>query len=218
MIKTVCIIDYGSGNLRSAARAFERVIAEEGLDFSVLVSSEASDLARASHIVLPGQGAFGDCMRGLNALPGMRVALEEQIIHKGKPFLGICVGMQLLATRGFEGGVHEGLGWIEGDVNLMQPADISLKIPHMGWNDITITQEGARHPVLKNLSSGDHVYFVHSYVFETKNAAHNLALSEYGGMIPAIVGRDNILGAQFHPEKSQAAGLKLLSSFLSWSP
>jgi glutamine amidotransferase len=205
MNKRVVIIDYGSGNLRSAAKAFEAVA-----DIPVSVSSAASDLEDASHIVLPGQGAFGDCMAGLTALPGMVEALEENVLRQGKPFFGICVGMQLLADRGLEYGEHKGLGWIPGEVVKLTPDDPSLKIPHMGWNEL----EGMAHPLFDGLQPREHVYFVHSYHFAVKNAAHILASANYGGRIAAAAGRDNITGVQFHPEKSQQAGLTIIRNFL----
>ncbi|MEE9139864.1 MAG: imidazole glycerol phosphate synthase subunit HisH [Alphaproteobacteria bacterium] len=213
---TVAIIDYGSGNLHSAAKAFERAIAECGLDQPITVTADSGALARASHIVLPGVGAFGDCLRGLRRLPGMLEALEEQVIDGGKPFLGICVGMQLMARRAFEHGEHEGLGWIDGEVRPIAPADPNLKIPHMGWNDLEV--EGGGHPVLAGLPSGTDVYFVHGYHMVCEDEGEVLARTEYGGPVTAAVGRDNMVGTQFHPEKSQAAGLKLIANFLEWRP
>lgn len=210
MGQRIVIIDYGSGNLRSAAKAFEAV-AE---DASVIVSAEAQDLDRASHIVLPGQGAFGDCMAGLSALPGMIETLKENVLRKGKPFFGICVGMQLLADRGLEHGDHKGLGWIGGEVVRMSPADSALKIPHMGWN----TLSHVNHPLFAGLEDGAHVYFVHSYHFAAKHSADVLAQTEYGGKIAAAVGCDNIAGVQFHPEKSQEAGLRIIKNFVHWNP
>lgn len=213
MTKHIVIIDYGSGNLRSAAKAFEAVIARTGLDMVVEVSGEAEALERADRIVLPGQGAFGDCMAGLSALPGMVEALEKNVRERGKKFFGICVGMQLLAGRGLEHGEHKGLGWIAGDVVRMTPADSSLKIPHMGWNTLSFPRP---HPLFEGLFEGEHVYFVHSYHFNAKDPAHILAQAQYGGAIAAAVGQDNIVGVQFHPEKSQAAGLQILENFLRW--
>ena len=214
------IIDYGSGNLHSAAKAFEHVIAEHNLNFEVLISEKSEDLNRASHIVLPGQGAFGDCMQSLKGVNGMIEALERNILKEQKPFLGICVGMQLLATRGLEYGEHEGLNWIEGDVVPIQITDKSMKIPHMGWNVCEFTQN-ANHPALKNQKNTQknesHFYFVHSFMFNCKDEAHVLGKVNYGGDVTAIVGRANILGAQFHPEKSQEAGLALLHDFLLWN-
>lgn len=220
------IIDYGSGNLRSAARALERVIADEALDYEVIVSACPEDVRGADRIVLPGQGAFGDCMNGLSAIPGMIGALEEAVLKKGRPFLGICVGMQLLATRGLEHGEHNGLGWIPGQVGPLRPegAPGSLKIPHMGWNEVALPPGAAAegHIVLRSVESsgpgGEHFYFVHSFMFECENKQHILGLADYGGPFPAIIGRDNIVGVQFHPEKSQDAGLRLISGFMNWQP
>lgn len=213
---TVAIIDYGSGNLHSAAKAFERAAAESGLEQAVAVTDEAAALAAASHIVLPGVGAFADCRRGLAALPGMLEALEREVIAGGKPFLGICVGMQLMARRAFEHGAHEGLGWIDGEVQAISPADPALKIPHMCWNDLDVARPD--HPVLAGLPSGTDVYFVHSYHLVCAEAGEVLARADYGGPITAMVGRDNMVGTQFHPEKSQVAGLRLIANFLKWRP
>lgn len=212
----LAIIDYGSGNLRSAAKAFEHVIEQNKLNIEVLVTNKASDLARASHIVLPGQGAFGDCMAGLQAVEGMIEALERAVLVDKKPFLGICVGMQLLVTRGLEYGTHDGLNWIEGDVVPMKPDDPTLKIPHMGWNNAIFSQD-ADHPVLaRQKKHQPHFYFVHSFMVQCKDSNHVLGIANYGGDVTAIIGRDNILGVQFHPEKSQEAGLQLLHDFLLW--
>lgn len=214
----VAVIDYGSGNLRSAAKAFEHVIVENKLNFEVIVTNDPEDLIRASHIVLPGQGAFGDCMSGLKAVNGMIAALEKSVLEDKKSFLGICVGMQLLATRGLEYGEHQGLGWIPGDVVSIEPNDTSLKIPHMGWNEVEFDQDSS-HPVLKNQKiEGAHFYFVHSFMFNCKDKEHILGQAEYGGNVTAIVGNANIIGVQFHPEKSQEAGLQLLHDFLLWNP
>ena len=214
---SVVIIDYGSGNIRSAAKAFEHVIAAHQLGFDVIVSDKAEDVARASHIVLPGQGAFGDCMRGLQSVDGMINALEKAVLEQKKPFLGICVGMQLLASRGLEYGEHKGLGWIEGDVVPIQVADSQMKIPHMGWN-VCEFHSAPRHPVLDNQKKdGAHFYFVHSFMFNCKEDKHVLGKVNYGGNVTAIVGRANIVGVQFHPEKSQEAGLMLLHDFLLWN-
>jgi imidazole glycerol-phosphate synthase subunit HisH len=212
---TVAIIDYGSGNLRSAAKAFERAAAEAGGGMTVRVTSDADDLASASHIVLPGVGAFADCRRGVEALPGMRDALEEAVRNIGKPFLGICVGMQLMARVGREYGDHEGFGWFDAEVVALTPDDAALKIPHMGWNELAIA---GTHPVLNGIAPGSHAYFVHSYHMACANPADLVASVEYGGPIAAVVGRDNIVGTQFHPEKSQATGLRLISNFLAWRP
>lgn len=213
----VVVIDYGSGNLRSAAKAVERAAVELSPRLAVRVVSDARAVGEAARIVLPGQGAFGDCAAGVRAIPGLRDALEDAVIHKGRPFLGICVGMQLLASRGLEHGVHEGFGWIPGEVARLEPRDYALKIPHMGWNDLVIDRPD--HPVLKGLPSGTDVYFVHSYAMRCADAAaHVLARVDYGGWLPAVVGRDNIIGTQFHPDKSQAAGIKLIVNFLAWRP
>ncbi|MBI4183981.1 MAG: imidazole glycerol phosphate synthase subunit HisH [Proteobacteria bacterium] len=216
MALRIAIVDYGSGNLRSAAKAFERALAEAGCEGSVVVTAEADALRAASHIVLPGVGAFADCKRGLEALSGMRQALEEEVRRRGKPFLGICVGMQLLAEAGLEHGRHEGFGWIAGEVVALAPADPALKVPHMGWNELRF--EPGRHPVLAGLAPGCHAYFVHSYHLACARAADVLAVVEYGGLVTAAVARDNVIGTQFHPEKSQAIGLTLISNFLKWQP
>jgi glutamine amidotransferase len=216
----ILIIDYGSGNLRSAAKAFEHVIEQHDLNFEVLVSNKCEDVARASHIILPGQGAFGDCMQGLQGVTGMIEALEEAVLQNKTPFLGICVGMQLLATRGLEYGEHKGLNWIEGEVVPIEVADKSLKIPHMGWNVCEFNQ-GTDHPVLKSQKNTNknesHFYFVHSFMFNCKDKSHVLGEVNYGGNVTAIIGRANIIGVQFHPEKSQEAGLALLHDFLLWN-
>jgi glutamine amidotransferase len=212
----VAIIDYGSGNLRSAAKAFERAVLEAGLDHAVKLTSAPSDVAAASHIVLPGVGAFGDCRRGLDALDGMVETLRRTVIEDGRPFLGICVGMQLMATRGLEHGSHDGLGWIAGTVERLQPADPALKIPHMGWNELE--PRVPDHPFLAGLEAGGHAYFVHSYGFRAADPEAVLASVDYGGPVAAIIGRANMLGCQFHPEKSQAVGLRLITNFLRWRP
>ncbi|MFC7048489.1 imidazole glycerol phosphate synthase subunit HisH [Emcibacter nanhaiensis] len=217
-MKTV-IIDYGSGNLRSAEKATERVAAELGLDAEILVSSRAEDVLAADRVILPGVGAFGDCMGGLTSLEGMREALEEVVVGKGRPFLGICVGMQLMATEGHEHGNHRGLDWLKGTVEPIRvPQDSGLKIPHMGWNELYFSDRAASHPVLAGLHNRDHAYFVHSYYFRPEDPETVLASVDYGGPVTAIVGRDNIIGTQFHPEKSQAVGLRLLGNFLGWTP
>lgn len=213
---SVAIIDYGSGNLRSAAKAFERAAADTGINGSVTVTSDAADLDRASHIVLPGVGAFADCMTGLGAVPGMVEALTRNVRERGKPILGICVGMQLMASRGLEHGETQGLGWIDGDVKRIAPSDPALKIPHMGWNALEpCARPGA---MTGGLPAGTDVYFVHSYHLVCANDNDLLATTDYGGPVTAIVGRDNMLGTQFHPEKSQAAGLRLIGNFLAWRP
>lgn len=207
---TVAIIDYGSGNLRSAAKAFERQS-----DGPVLVTGDPDAVARADRIVLPGVGAFADCKRGLLAVDGMMDALQDAVIGRGQPFLGICVGMQLTADVGLEHGRHDGFGWIGGEVAAIAPSDPALKVPHMGWNTLTLPRP---HPVTEGLGDGDHAYFVHSYHFVAKDAAQVLATTDHGGTITAMVGRDNMVGTQFHPEKSQAVGLRLIANFLTWSP
>ncbi len=213
---SVVIIDYGSGNLRSAGKAFERCARELGSGDTVEVTAEAAALAKASHIVLPGVGAFADCMAGLTALPGMLEALHAAVIDGGKPFLGICVGMQLMAERSLEHGTHDGLGWIAGEVVPLAPADRTLRIPHMGWNELRPQGEG--HPILAGIAPGTHAYFVHSYAMACARAEDVRATVEYGGPVTALVARDNLVGTQFHPEKSQAAGLALIRNFLAWRP
>ena len=210
---TVVIVDYGSGNLRSAAKAFERAVAESAICARVVVTADADEVTRAERVVLPGVGAFADCLASIDALPGMRAALHEVVINAGRPFLGICVGMQLMAEFGHENGFHRGLGWVQGEVIGLR--DGALKVPHMGWNEIVI--RGA-HPVLTGLEDGTDFYFVHSYHLRCEDEGENLAYTEYGEPICAVVGRDNMIGAQFHPEKSQSAGLKFISNFLSWHP
>ena len=216
---TVAIVDYGSGNLRSAAKAFERAAREAGTHERVLVTSNPRDVADAARIVLPGVGAFADCRAGLYGVPGMVEALQREVIERAKPFLGICVGMQLMATRGVEYGIHAGLDWIAGDVVRIEPkgqaGTYHLKIPHMGWNEL----RGLRaHPLLEGISEGDHAYFVHSFQLAAARPETVLAVVDYGGPITAMVGRDNLAGTQFHPEKSQATGLRLIANFLRWKP
>jgi len=212
---TTAIIDYGSGNLRSAAKAFERAAADCGIARPVLVTSRPEEVAAAERIALPGQGAFADCRRGLAAIPGLEEAMVEAVRLRGRPFLGICVGMQLMAERGREFETVEGLGWIPGEVRAIEPADRSLKIPHMGWNELFTRRS---HPVLDGLSDGTHVYFVHSYALRPADPADLLAETEYGGPIAAVIGHDNLIGTQFHPDKSQSAGLRLIANFLRWRP
>lgn len=212
---SVAIIDYGSGNLRSAAKAFERAAAEAGGTMEVRVTAEPADLGRATHIVLPGVGAFADCRRGVEALPGMREALEEAVRREGKPFLGICVGMQLMARVGREYGDHDGFGWLDAEVVALEPSDPALKVPHMGWNELEVL---AAHPVLAGVESGAHAYFVHSYHMRCEDPDDMIARVDYGGPVTAVVGRDNMVGTQFHPEKSQATGLRLIANFLAWRP
>ena len=209
------VIDYGSGNLLSVAKALERAGREAEINGTVTVSQETGAVDRADHIVLPGVGAFGDCANGLRTLPKMVDALERNIRQKKKPFLGICVGMQLMANKGLEHGSHEGLGWIQGVVRPLAPLKRELKIPHMGWN-VFETTPASSHPVLSNFVGPTHAYFVHSYSIHCRNDTDVLATSDYGGQFPAVVGKDNMIGTQFHPEKSQTAGLKLLHNFLRW--
>ncbi len=211
----ITIIDYGSGNLRSAAKAFERCVREEGLDEQVVVTSDPDVAAKADRIVLPGVGAFRDCRNGLQAVSGMKEAIEEAVHRRAVPFFGICVGMQLMASRSLEYGETEGLNWVAGSVSALELSDPTLKIPHMGWNELELTGE---HVLLDGLKNGDHIYFVHSYHVVTDDPAHVLATVDYGGKVTAIIGRDNMIGTQFHPEKSQEAGLKLIANFLKWRP
>jgi len=218
MNETVAIIDYGSGNLRSAEKAMARAASEAGLDTQVLVTSDPDAVRKSDRILLPGVGAFADCRTGLLAIEGMKEAIEEKVRREGKPFLGICVGMQLMAIEGHEFGTHRGMGWINGTIEALNPSDPNLKIPHMGWNDLRLTEAGETHPVAGVLNHGDHAYFVHSYHMELASPDTLLATTEYGGDITAVVGVDNIIGTQFHPEKSQAVGLKFLKAFLEWRP
>jgi glutamine amidotransferase len=215
---SLAIIDYGSGNLHSAAKAFERAARDSGLAIPVLVTSDPERLRKAERIVLPGVGAFKDCRNGLKAVPGMWEALEEEVTSRAKPFLGICVGMQLMASRGLEHDVTEGFGWIPGDVKPISPRDASFKIPHMGWN----TLDGRKpHALLDGMRLGEnglHAYFVHSYHLDAREPAHVVATTDHGCTITAMVGRDNLAGTQFHPEKSQELGLTLLANFLRWRP
>jgi glutamine amidotransferase len=215
---SVAIVDYGSGNLHSAAKAFERAARDIGLDQPIVVTSDPEQVAAASRVVLPGVGAFADCRRGLDAIPGMVEALETSVRRNGKPFLGICVGMQLMAERGREYQVTPGLGWIAGEVDRIAPSDPNLKIPHMGWNTLNALQA---HPLLAGLPLGPdglHAYFVHSYELKPARRADLIAQADYGGPLTAIVGRDNMVGTQFHPEKSQRFGLALIANFLQWKP
>ncbi len=214
----VAIIDYGSGNLHSAAKAFERAARDAGIAASIAVTADSDTVRKADRIVLPGVGAFKDCRDGLRAVPGMWQTLEEQVLQRAKPFLGICVGMQLMAGRGLEHDVSEGFGWIAGDVKRIEPADSSLKIPHMGWNTLDVKRP---HKLLDGLSLGAqglHAYFVHSYHLAATDPSTVIATASYGMAVTAIVGRNNIAGTQFHPEKSQALGLALIANFLRWRP
>ncbi|CUH19809.1 Imidazole glycerol phosphate synthase subunit HisH 1 [Jannaschia seosinensis] len=208
------LIDYDSGNLHSARKAFERMAREEDAG-AILVSSRPEDVARADRVVLPGDGAFPACRRGLRGYEGLDEAVLEAIDRHGRPFMGICVGMQMLATRGLEYEEVAGFDAIGGTVRRIEPDDRTLKVPHMGWNDLVVT--GA-HPVLEGVQTGDHAYFVHSYQMEVDEPADRLAHVEYGGPVTAIVGRDTVIGTQFHPEKSQRTGLRLIGNFLRWTP
>ncbi len=213
---SVAIIDYGSGNLHSAAKAFERAAREGGA--RIVVTSDADAVAKADRIVLPGVGAFADCRRGLDAVPGMVEALNEAVIRRGAPFLGICVGCQLMAERGLEKVTSAGLGWIAGDAAEIEPSDPSLKIPHMGWNTLDAARE---HPLLAGIPTGEKgldAYFVHSFHVVPRKADDLIATADYGGPVTAIIGRDNFVGTQFHPEKSQTLGLALIANFLKWTP
>ena len=215
---TLAIVDYGSGNLHSAAKAFERAARESGHAQPIAVTNRPEEIARADRVVLPGVGAFADCRRGLDGIPGMIDALNETVQRRGRPFFGICVGMQLMAERGREYEVTPGLGWISGEVDKITPDDPSLKIPHMGWNTLNPLHD---HPLLADLTlgaSGLHAYFVHSYELKTAHRADLIAQADYGGPLTAIVGRDNMVGTQFHPEKSQRLGLALIANFLKWAP
>lgn len=215
-MQLVAIIDYGSGNLRSAAKAFERAAREAGVAARITVTGNPKEVRGADRIVLPGVGAFGDCRAGLDAVEGMIEALNETVRREAKPFLGICVGMQLMAERGIEYGVHKGLGWIDGEVRVIEPLDPALKIPHMGWNTLDVLRP---HPLLDGIPTGDkglHAYFVHSYQLYAARESDVVARTDYAGPITAMVARDNMAGTQFHPEKSQALGLALIGNFLKW--
>ena len=208
------LVDYDSGNLHSAEKAFQRMAAEVG-GGTVLVSSDPKDVARADRIVLPGDGAFPACKAQLFDRTGLYEAIEDAVINRGRPFMGICIGMQMMATRGLEYHPTPGFDWIAGEVVRIAPADPAMKVPHMGWNDLVMDSP---HPVLDGLTTGTHAYFVHSYHFVVADPSHRLAHCDYGGDITAIVGRDNMIGTQFHPEKSQTAGLRLIANFLQWKP
>ena len=207
------IVDYNSGNLRSAEKSFQRM-ADELNKGQVIVSADPDVVRKADRVVLPGVGAFADCRRELGAIDGLFGAIEEHV-NAGKPFMGICVGMQMMATRGLEHGAHDGFNWIKGTVELLSPTDKALKIPHMGWNELSLQTD---HPVFNGINSGDHVYFVHSYHLVPENSDDLLATVDYGGPITAAVAHDNIIGTQFHPEKSQSTGLRLIGNFLKWKP
>ena len=215
---TVAIVDYGSGNLNSALKAFERAARDGPGGVAVEVTADPDRVRAAERIVLPGVGAFADCMRGLDRVPGLRDALTEAVQRDSKPFLGICVGMQLLATRGLEHRETAGLGWIPGDVAALRPSDTALKIPHMGWNTIDAAQP---HPLLADIPTGPdglHAYFVHSFQLTPQNVVDAVATADYGGPLTAVVARGNVAGTQFHPEKSQRLGLALIANFLRWAP
>jgi glutamine amidotransferase len=214
----VAIIDYGSGNLRSATKAFERAAREAGIDAHIDLTDKAENVAAADRIVLPGVGAYADCRRGLDAVAGMTDALVEAVERKARPFLGICVGMQLMSSRGLEKTVTQGFGWIPGDVMEMTPGDPELKIPQIGWNTLDLRRE---HPLFAGIPTGPqglHAYFVHSYHLAAARPEDVIATADYGGPVTAFVGRDNMAGAQFHPEKSQKLGLALIANFLRWQP
>jgi imidazole glycerol-phosphate synthase subunit HisH len=215
---SVAIIDYGSGNLHSAAKAFERAARESGLSQPIIVTADPDRVRQAERIVLPGVGAFKDCRDGLQSIPGMWETLANEVLNRAKPFLGICVGMQLMASRGLEHDVTSGFGWVPGDVAPIVPKDTSFKIPHMGWNTLEARQP---HKLLEGIELGEaglHAYFVHSYHLAAEKSEHVIATTDHGMKITAIVGRDNLAGTQFHPEKSQRLGLALLSNFLKWRP
>lgn len=211
---TIAIIDYGSGNLRSAQKSFERVASELSLKFEVMLTANAADVAAADHIVLPGVGAFADCAAGLDALDGMKEALRERVLIDGKPFLGICVGMQLLATTGYEREETNGLDWLPGHVQKLEVDGTACKIPHMGWNTIDVLKS---HKVLEGLD-GESVYFVHSYAFRPDDISNCLATTKHGASFASVVGHNNVIGTQFHPEKSQHVGLRFIKNFLEWRP
>ena len=217
MTATVAIIDYGSGNLRSAAKAFERSVRALRSDIEVAVTADPEFVRRADRIVLPGVGAFEDCMNGLMSVRGMRQAMDERVLKDAVPFLGICVGMQLMATEGHEKGIYAGLNWIMGPVVRLEPRG-GLKVPHMGWNTLRVTNP---HPLLAIIPDGDdglHAYFVHSYHLAPSDDRQLFAVADYGQQVTACVGRDNMFGTQFHPEKSQTLGLTLIENFLEWKP
>ena len=215
---SVAIVDYGSGNLHSAHKALERAAREAGLGLTVSVTSDPDAVLAADRVVLPGVGAFADCRAGLDAVPGMVAALEETVHRRGRPFLGICVGMQLMAARGLEYITSMGLGWIGGDVTLLEPADPDLKIPHMGWNTLDTARDHALLAGIRTGPDGWHAYFVHSYHLSPADPSDVVARADYAGPVTALVARDNMAGTQFHPEKSQALGLALLTNFLRWRP
>jgi glutamine amidotransferase len=208
------LVDYDSGNLHSAEKAFQRMAQESGHG-TIVVTSEPDVVAKADRIVLPGDGAFPHCRTNLGEYGGLFEAISEAVTQKGRPFMGICVGMQMMATRSTEYDLTEGFDWVQGEVVKITPQDPALKVPHMGWNDLVIDHP---HPVLEGVKSGDHVYFVHSYHMQVTNPEQRLAHVDYAGAVTALIGRDNMVGAQFHPEKSQATGLRILANFLNWKP
>jgi len=213
----IAIVDYGSGNLHSAAKAFQRAAAEVDAGLDVVVTAEAARVAAADRVVLPGVGAFADCRRGLLAVEGMWQAVETAAVERRRPFLGICVGMQLMAEVGLEHGRHTGFGWIAGEVRAIAPGDPALKVPQMGWNGLEFGA-APKHPLFAGIEAGAYVYFLNSYHLVPRDPAAVLARVDYGGPVVAAVGRDNLLGVQFHPEKSQAVGLRLIGNFLAWRP
>lgn len=218
MSELISIIDYGSGNLKSAEKAFQRAAREADLDIKIVVTDDAEIVRKSNRIVLPGVGAFADCRDGLLAVSGMNEVLQERVTNDGVPYFGICVGMQLMAQAGLEKGDHKGFGWIDGAVTKIAPNDKALKVPHMGWNTLKIVNE---HPLFEGIETGPtglHAYFVHSYHLQTSNTNQLIATADYGGNITAMVSRDNMVGTQFHPEKSQQLGLALITNFLRWKP
>lgn len=217
MSENVAIVDYGSGNLRSAEKALARAADEAGLATTITVTNDPDTVAKSDRVILPGVGAFGDCRQGLLAIDGMRDAIYAACRTKAQPFLGICVGMQLLAREGREHGIHKGMGWLDG---VVRPINVhpEFKVPHMGWNELHLCEEALNHPVASVLQEGDHAYFVHSYHMELTGRDKPLVTTDYDGPITAVVGKDNFIGTQFHPEKSQATGLKFLTAFLKWKP
>ena len=212
----IAVVDYGSGNLRSVAKAIERAMVEASIDGQVRITSEKVHIQNSDRIVLPGVGAFADCQSGIKAIPGLWRGLDDAIKIQGKPLLGICVGMQLLADWGHEFGDTEGFGWIGGEVKLIKPVDKTFNIPHMGWNNLSFSNHP--HPLFEGIMVGAHAYFVHSYAFQCSNPDDQIASVDYGGLITAAIGHKNIVGTQFHPEKSQAVGLRILNNFLRWHP
>lgn len=214
MTQTTALVDYDSGNLHSAAKAFERMAAETNAGH-VVVTSDPNVVAKADRIVLPGDGAYPSCKRALAEYSGLFEAIEQVVMTYGRPFMGICVGMQMMATVSREYQDTDGFDWVSGEIVKVAPKDPALKVPHMGWNDLVIDNP---HPVLDGITNGDHAYFVHSYHMKVANPAHRLAHVDYSGDVTAIIGRDNMIGMQFHPEKSQSAGLKMIGNFLNWTP